>query len=156
KRGSSLASKDFAQLNFGQTPLVAGLAILSEIQSSIAAMEANTLAELSKKIAINDFKMDKMEPMARPSSKVVAAGTKYEAQLFMTATSSTLKPSMMIGNNEIEVDPNGVGKFSFTASGGDYDPYGNVKKTWTGKIKMKKPDGKDTIYTITEEYTVTK
>ncbi|MBX9852409.1 MAG: gliding motility protein GldM, partial [Cytophagaceae bacterium] len=149
-------NKDFAHLNFGQTPLVAGLAILSEIQSRISTMQATTLTGIGDKIALDDYKVDKMIPMARPSSKVVAAGTKYEAQLFMAATSSSQKPAMYLGENPIEVDPTGVGKFSFTASGGPYDAHGNVKKTWTGKIKVTKPDGTDTIYTHTEEYTVTK
>lgn len=149
-------NKDFVELNFGQTPLIAGLAILSEIQSRIATMEATTLNQLSKKIAYKDFKVDVMAPMARPVSKVVAAGTKYEAELFMAATSSSSKPLMQVGTAPLEVDHNGVGKISFTASGGNFGPDGTMKKTWTGKVTVKKPEGGDTTYTITEEYIVAK
>lgn len=153
KNNNDQKNKDFVELNFGQTPLVASLAILSEIQSRISTMEATTLAELSGKIAIGDFKFDRLVPMASPSSRVVAAGTKYEAQVFMTATSSTQKPIIEFGSSPVLVDENGVGKISFTASGGNY-VNGLVKKTWNGKITMKKPDGKDTTYAISEEYFV--
>jgi gliding motility-associated protein GldM len=153
KNNNDQKNKDFVELNFGQTPLVASLAILSELQSRISTMEATTLAELSGKIGINDFKFDRLMPMTSPTSRVVAAGTKYEAQVFMTATSSTQKPVIEFGSTPVEVDNNGVGKISFTAAGGNY-VNGMVKKTWTGKITMKNPEGKDTTYNITEEYVV--
>lgn len=149
-------NKDFVELNFGQTPLVAGLAILSEIQSRIATMEATMLNDLNKKIAFKDYKVDIVKPMASPASRVVAAGTKYEAQVFMTAASSTQKPVIVFGDRPIEVDKEGIGKISFTASGGSYGPDNTVKKTWTGKITMKKPEGGDTTYLLTEEYIVAK
>jgi gliding motility-associated protein GldM len=51
------------------------------------------------------------------------------------------------------VDNNGVGKISFTASGGNYIE-GLAKKTWTGKITSKTPDGKDTTYIVNQDYYV--
>ena len=155
KNKDAQKNKDFAELNFGQTPLVASLAILSEIESRIATMEATTLAALSEKIALDDYKFDKLTPMASPVSRVIAAGTKYEAQVFMTATSSTLQPSMQLEGKNVNVNESGVGRISFTASGGNYID-GSMKKTWTGKITMKQPNGKDTTYTISEDYIVTK
>lgn len=151
---SDQRNKDFAELNFGQTPLVAGLAILSEIQSRIASMESATVTELVEKVAKFDYKFDKLTPMVAPASRIVPAGTKYEAQLFMTATSSTLKPEMELEETPLSVNDQGVALVSFTASGGNYGPDDLVKKTWTGKIKMQKPGGGDTLYTVTEEYYV--
>jgi gliding motility-associated protein GldM len=156
KNNNEQKNKDFAELNFGQTPLVASLAILSEFQSRIATMEATTLTALAENIAIGDYKFDVLVPMVSPASRVIAAGTRYEAKVFMSATSSTLKPQMEFGNSEIPVDGDGVGSVSFVASGGNYTAEGYVKKVWTGKIKMKKPDGTDTTYVVTEEYTVAK
>jgi gliding motility-associated protein GldM len=149
-------NKDFAQLNFGQTPLVAGLAILSEFESRITTMESSTLAILSDKIAGNDYKFDRLLPMVKTNSRIVPAGTKYEAEIIMSATSSTIKPEMSIGNNVLAVDENGVGSYSFTASGGNYTDEGFVKKTWSGKVRMKKDNGVDTVYNVTEEYIVAK
>jgi gliding motility-associated protein GldM len=149
-------NKDFAQLNFGQTPLAAGLAVLSEFESRITTMESGTLAVLSDKIAGEDYKFDRLVPMVKTNSRIVPAGTKYEAEIIMSATSSTIKPEMTIGENALAVDANGVGSYSFTASGGGYNEEGFVKKTWSGKIRMKKDNGQDTVYNVTEEYIVAK
>ena len=146
-------NKDFAQLNFGQTPLVAGLAILSEIQSRVSSMESNSVTAYADKVGVNDFPIDKIMPVVSPVSRVVPAGTKYEAKLLMAATSSSQKPEMFMGETMLPVDGDGVGSVSFLASGGNYTD-GFLKKTWTGKVKMKKADGGDTIYTFTEEYLV--
>jgi gliding motility-associated protein GldM len=149
-------NKDFAQLNFGQTPLVAGLAVLSEFESRITTMEASTLTTLSDRIAGDDYKFDILIPMVKTNSRIVPAGTKYEAEIIMSATSSSIKPEMKVGNNTLNVDRNGIGTYSFMASGGNYNPEGFAKKVWSGQIKMKKDNGQDTVYNFTEEYIVAK
>src|SRR5690606_30256160 len=83
-------------------------------------------------------------------------GTKYRAEMFMVATSSSLKPKMNVGDQSLVVNEDGIGSLSFLASGGNYKPDGTMKKTWKGNITMKKPDGGDTTYTIEHEYTVVK
>ncbi|MFL5728969.1 MAG: gliding motility protein GldM [Cytophagaceae bacterium] len=149
-------NKDFAQLNFGQTPLAAGLAVLSEFEARVRMMETTTLGALADSIDAKDYKFNKLVPVVRANSKIVPAGTKYEAEIVMSATSTSLKPEMSVDNRNLEVNEDGIGSYSFMASGGPYDPSGYAKKKWTGKIKMKKPDGKDTVYTVTEEYLVAK
>ncbi|MFN6943562.1 MAG: gliding motility protein GldM, partial [Cytophagaceae bacterium] len=149
-------NKDFSEVNFGQTPLVAALAVVSEMESRVASIESSILTDIHSSIGMEDFKFDKLNPMVRSNSKYVPAGMTYEADLFMTATSTSLKPEMYLGDNSLAVDENGIGKVSFTASGGGYDENGMAKKVWTGKIKMKTPLGEDTVYTVTEEYIVTK
>jgi gliding motility-associated protein GldM len=63
---------------------------------------------------------------------------------------------MSVDSKSIPVNGDGIGSYSFIASGGNYDASGYAKKIWTGKIKMKKPDGQDTVYTVAEEYQVSK
>lgn len=156
KNNPDQKNKDFAQLNFGQTPLVAALAVLSEIQNRVSGVETSLLTELYDKIGVDDYQFDRLTPMVRTGTKIVPAGMKYEADLFVTATSSTLKPEMYIDNNQIKVDEKGIGRISFTASGGNYNEDFLQKKIWKGKIKMKTPTGKDTIYEVMEEYFVAK
>ena len=154
RNNSEHKNKDFAQLNFGQTPMVAALAVLSEIESRIVNMENSILTKISEDIGLKDYKFNKLTPMVRPKSEFVVAGTRYQADMFMIATSTSLKPQMQFSNNSIAVNEEGVGSLSFMATGGNYSPSGTLKKTWTGNIKMKTPDGKDTSYTVTQEYTV--
>jgi gliding motility-associated protein GldM len=156
KKNADQKNKDFAQVNFAQTPLVAAMAVISDLESKVAGMESNLMNQYLSQVGRKDFKVDKMKPFVRASSKFIPAGTKYEAEVLMAATSTSLLPTMNVGTQKLNVNNDGVGAYNFTASGGAYNPDGLVKKSWTAQIKMKKPDGKDTIYTVTEEYFVVK
>ena len=156
KRNPEQQVKDFAELNFGQTPLVAGIATLSEFQSRISTIKTASLTVISERIGAEDYAIDKLIPMASPASRVVVAGTKYEAQIFMAATSSSQKLKMKAEGKELDVDDSGIGRLAFTASGGNYDKNGFIKKIWKGDITVKQPNGRDTTYPVSEEYFVAK
>ncbi len=156
KNSADHKNKDFAQLNFGQTPLAAALAVISEIETKVVATENTILTETAALVGLEDFKFDKLMPMVRANSHFVPAGTPYQAEVFLAATSSSLKPQMNAGGQALAVDPNGIGNYKFIASGGNYDAQGMLNKTWTASIKMKKPDGSDTILQVKEDYTVVK
>lgn len=150
--------KDFASLNFAQTPMVAALAVISEKQARIASMESTVLGELAEAVGAKDVKIKGFKGMARPESKYVAAGTKYSADVFLTAdidASSGINPVMRFRGNQIPVT-NGVGKVEFAASATNYDNEGNSKQSWKAEISYKKPDGTDTTITHEEEYYVVK
>ena len=149
-------NKDFVQLNFESTPMVAALAVLSEKQSQVATMQTEILNSLASEVGAADFKFDKLLPMVKPESKVIAAGTKYKAQMFITATSTTIHPSMKFRGADIKVDENGSGTIEFKAGASTYDKEGMSKQTWKGEISMPKPTGGDTTFAITEEYIVAK
>ncbi|MBO3273524.1 GldM family protein, partial [Hymenobacter defluvii] len=85
----------------------------------------------------------------------VAAGTKYKAELFLTASASNLKPTMTLNGSPLSVDPNGHGKVEFTATPGGFDAAGNAKKQWSGTIRFNQ-NGRDTTFKVTVPYTVTK
>ncbi|HEX8549030.1 MAG TPA: GldM family protein, partial [Cytophagaceae bacterium] len=78
--------------------------------------------------------------------------TKYEAELFIAASSSALKPRMKYEGRDIPVEK-GFGKVSFVATPGSYDKDGNAKKTWRGSITIPHR-GKDTTFPVSEEYIV--
>lgn len=156
KNNADQKNKDFAHLNFGQTPMVAALAVLSETEAKIVNMENLIMANIADSIGIDDFIVDKLKPLVKPQSDFVVAGTKYQAEMFMVASSSSLKPEMQFGNSPLAVDGDGIGKLDFMATGGNYGTDGTVKKSWTGKIKVRKPDGTDTIYNVEHQYTVVK
>jgi gliding motility-associated protein GldM len=149
-------NKDFAQLNFGQTPLAAALAVISEIETKVLTTEHTVLTETAESLGATDFKFDRLMPMVRASSRFVPAGTPYQAEVFLTATSSSLHPEMNVGNQSLPIGSDGIGQYKFVASGGNYDAQGMLKKTWTASIKMKKPDGADTLLQVKEEYVVVK
>jgi gliding motility-associated protein GldM len=156
KNNSDQKNKDYAHLNYGQMPMVAALAVLSETEAKILNMENSVVTAIADSLRLEDYTVDHMMPVVKPQSDFVVAGTKYNAEMFMAATSSAAKPQMTMGSSILSVDNNGVGSLSFIASGGNYKPDGTMKKTWTGSIKMKNQRGQDTTYMITHEYTVVK
>lgn len=149
-------TKGFAELNFGHnTPMVGALASLSQFQSDVITEETKALEDLAAKVGAQDLKFDQIVPMVKPLSKVVAAGTRYEADLFIAASSSSVTPTMTVDGEEIEV-VGGMGKVSFTATPGNYDKSGNATKSFIGAISVKMPGGRDTTFVDTIEYIVSK
>src|SRR6185437_3460041 len=154
KNDQDQKNKDFVTLNFESTPMVAALAVLSEKESQLTTIEAEVLSKLAAEVGLTDFKFDLLMPMVKPESKIVAAGTKYKAQMFITATSTTIHPSMKFRGSDVKVDEKGIGTIEFKVSGGSYDKEGMSKQNWKGEIKMPNPTGGDTTFQITEEYIV--
>ena len=147
-------NKDFAEITFGNTPTVAVMTILTELKSEVVQAEAKALEALAAQVGADQLKFDKIIAVVKPQSNVVAAGTKYEAEMFIAASSTAAKPRMTFNGKPVTVE-DGRGKVSFTASGGDYDAQGNLKKRWNGAITITGPFG-DTTFTVDEEYIVAK
>ncbi len=156
KNHADQKNKDFAQVNFAQTPLAAALAVLSEIETNVLSIENKVLVKTSEKVGAEDFKFDKLIPMVRAQSHFVPAGTPYQAEVFLAATSSSVKPQISVGSSVLSVDEEGIGRYKQMAAGGAYDQNGMLKRTWKADIKMRKPDGSDTLIHVSQEYTVVK
>ncbi len=149
--------KDFAELNFAQTPMVAALAVLSTKEAEMLKLESVALEELADQVGASKLSFDQVFAMSRATSNVVAAGTDYEAEMFIAASSSALKPTFKQDGRDIQsATANGgmvVGKVKFKASAGAYDKEGNAKKSWKGSITIKNK-GKDTVFTMEVPYIV--
>jgi len=149
-------AKNFAELNFENTPLVAALATLSQKETEVLKYESDALAKLSQEVGGNIIVFDKVGAFASAESNTVAAGTKYKAELFLTASATGLRPTMTLNGSPLSVDPStGKGKVEFTARPGSFDAAGNAKAQWTGTIRFKQ-NGRDTLFTVKVPYTITK
>jgi gliding motility-associated protein GldM len=151
-------AKGFLELAFDHTPMIASLAFMTEKQSKIAAYEKEILAMIQKEVGASDFKFDEIVAMASADASTVAAGTWYEAQLFVTAKSSaaTEEPEMFNGKQKLKVS-GGIGKVRFKASyNGKPGKDGLVKKSWKGSVKMKNPTGEMETFDVNVPYYVSK
>ncbi|WP_221390508.1 gliding motility protein GldM [Dyadobacter sp. NIV53] len=148
-------NKDFAELNFAETPVAAALAVLSQKQTDIRRMESEVLNYLASKVGAADIKFDRVLAMVSADAKTVVAGTKFKGQMFIAASSSGITPRMSLNGGAIKVE-NGVGLIEFTAQGGGYNAEGIAKRSLTGEIRITTPAGKDTTYRMTQEYFVVK
>ena len=148
-------TKDFAHINFEETPMVAALAVLSDLQNKVARAENKALNILSERVGAKDLIFDKIVAVVAPESRMITAGTPYKAKVFVAAYSSTANPEMSSSVGAIKVGENGNGELQFTASANNYDELGHAKRTWNGQIKVSTPKG-DTVLNFSEEYTVVK
>jgi gliding motility-associated protein GldM len=147
--------KNFAQLNFEETPMVAALATLAQKESEVLKYEAETLSQLAQKVGADIIKFENIFAMASAESKTVAAGTKYKAEMFLAASSDAVTPTMSVDGRSIPVQ-GGKGRIEFTATAGNYDAEGNAKKTWRGQVRFRQSSGRDTTFTVTQDYVVAK
>lgn len=148
-------SKNFSQVTFEHTPLSAALTVVSQFQTQVVANEAVALNELATAVGAADLKFDRIVAMVRPESKVVAAGAKYRAEMFIAASSSAVTPTMKMNGKDLKVE-GGMGLVEFTASAGKYDKDGLAKKSFEAEISIPRPGGGDTTYTQKIEYFVAK
>lgn len=134
------AQKDYLTFTFENTPVIAALASVTQIQTEVLEYEAVALGKLAQDADAGSFKMDNFFPMVKTNTGRVAAGAKYEAQLFLTASSSAIVPEFYKDGAKLAVvdGANGIkmGKIEFTASGGGYDANGIAKKSFKAMIKL--------------------
>lgn len=148
--------KDFLTFTFENTPAIAALASVNQIQTEILENESLALDYLAAEAGSRVLKVDKVVPMVRAVSSTVAAGAPYVADLFMAASSSALNPTMTVDGRAIVVEDDAatglkMGRVKFNASGGGYDEKGIAKRTMIAKITLP-----DTTYTQNIEYFVAK
>ncbi|TDE16683.1 type IX secretion system motor protein PorM/GldM [Dyadobacter psychrotolerans] len=155
KENKDQRNKDFAELNFAQTPVAAALAVLSQKQTDIRRMEGELLNYLASKVGAADIKFDRILAMISADAKTVVAGTKFKGQMFIAASASGLTPRMSLNGAAVKVE-NGVGLVEFTAQGGGYNAEGIARRELVGRITIPTPSGRDTTYNMKQEYFVVK
>ena len=153
--GSEQKNKSFAELNFENTPVVAALAVISQKETEVLKYQADALQAQARKVGADVVVFDKLGAFASAESNTVAAGTKYKADLFLTAGATGLKQNMTYNGSSLKIGPDGHGKVEFTARPGSFDASGNAKASWTGKITINQ-NGRDTTFTQKVDYTITK
>lgn len=133
--------KDFLTFTFENTPVIAALASVTQAQTEVLEYEARALDKLAADAGAKRISFDKFIPMVRAKSSTVAAGAKYEAQMFLTGSSSALESEFYKDGQKLSTvpDPSGVtmGKVEFTAQGGNYGADGIAKKSFKAEIKVK-------------------
>ncbi|HKZ36049.1 MAG TPA: gliding motility protein GldM [Chryseolinea sp.] len=145
--------KDYLTFTFENTPAIAAIASVTQTQTEILEYEARALDKLREEAGAGRISFDQFVPMVRAKSSTVAAGAKYEAQMFLTGSSTAIVPEFYQDGKKLPVieDETKVkmGQIEFTAQGGGYDANGFAKKSFKAEIKMN-----DTTFTKLIEYTV--
>lgn len=128
--------KNFSELMFESVPTAGGLASMSQLEGRLLDYEEIALGELSKQVGAKDISFQNIEPMLLPESQLVAAGAKYKAQMFVTATAVGATPVMSYNGIKVPVDGDGKGSFEFTAKAEKYDANNQQKKSINAVIEL--------------------
>lgn len=153
-KDANQANKDFAELNFAQTPVPAALATISQKQAEVRRYESDVLAQLAAKVGAKEIKFDKVFAQVSANANTVVAGMEYQAEVFIAATSSGFTPRMSFNGSSIPV-VDGRGQIKFKTSGGGFDASGLSRKSYTASVSYMSPSGPKTE-TIQKEYFVLK
>lgn len=110
--------KNWAHFNFYQMPLGATLPIFNKIENDCKSTEAAVLNYLMSKVGGEDIKFDKYQVVSAPKKSYIINGEKYEADLYLSASSSNVgsKMSATVNGANIPVE-DGVAKYSASPSG---------------------------------------
>ncbi len=125
--------KDWVNVNFEGSPVIAALATLSEKESKIVEYEQKVLRHLAKMVGADDISFDKIVGMSRLKSSIVAAGTEIEGEIFVTAFSTSMTPTMKLDGRVLPIE-DGMGKFKNKVSAKNYDENGFAKKVYKAEI----------------------
>ncbi|HSF53900.1 MAG TPA: gliding motility protein GldM [Algoriphagus sp.] len=146
-------TKSFVNLNFVKSPVGAVLALISQYQNEVLNIESEALSEITRSIGSFYFKADILEGKIAAVSNVVAAGTKFQGDMFIASASSSAAPSMTLGGRAVQVE-NGFGKIEFTVPpAGSYDDKGLSRQLLKGEI-VTNVGGEDMVIPVEYEYFV--
>ena len=148
-------NKDFSELYFAQTPVPAALAVLSQKQSEVRRLEGEVLEYLASQVGIKEIKFDEIFAVVIPDSRSVVAGQKYHAEVAIGAYSKSITPRISINGSALPVK-DGKGTYEITASGGDFDKNGQLKRSYKATVSYPSPDGSMKSVEKEETYTVLK
>lgn len=133
---------------FEHSPLAAVVTLLTKIENDVKNTEAQVLDELKKDLTKVNIVVDQFDAKVIPNKGTyIIAGGKYEADIFLAASSSRSTFDLTVNGSKVEVE-NGIGKYSVSASG-------QGEKKYKGVITQTQIDGTRKEYPFEGEYFVT-
>lgn len=126
--------------NFFHVPSAGTMTILTKLQNDALAAEATVNEAILKTIGALDFKFDKLRATVQAPKSYLPGGAQYEANIFLTASSSGIVAETYIGNLNMS-------KFQ-KDSLGDYIPFNSeTEAPFNGEPKLLPANGKYTAGT---------
>lgn len=136
---------DWVHGTFNNIPVVAAVSMFSKFQNDIKNSEAMVLEILNGKIGLDDYKFDKLKPVATINQGYALEGQELEATILLAAYNSTVNPNISSSAGAVKVE-NGVGTLKLKASGqGERKVTGTISITKGGKVESYPYDFKYTV-----------
>ncbi len=130
--------KEGAKINwethvFDHIPLIAVITLMTKIQTDVRNAESNAVSYFHSQIDAASFKFNKLEAIVKAPKSYLLVGGKYEAEVFLAASDTTVSPEIFVGGRPLTIKD---GKGQYSAGGTSVG-----EKKWGGIIKFKAPAG---------------
>lgn len=130
--------------NFGDgIPLTAAMTALTKIQADLKNTESDVVKKILGEVDQAVINLDRFEAVAVAPSSYILIGQQYKADVFLTASSSTSNPEILIGGQKLNVS-NGKGLYTAAATS-------EGEKKWGGIIRIKQTDGTMKEYKLPDQ-----
>jgi gliding motility-associated protein GldM len=164
RKDASGTVNNWESMNFYHVPVVAGITILSKIQTDIRTLENEMVTRMLTGVEAKTFKFNTLEAIVKPQSSYVTSGGTYRASIFLGAydnqnapevficlpgahVDTTVTPPVIVGDSK-KLDMDGAKAVL------EEPATGAGLKTITGIIKFKPVGGELQIQPFKTEYEV--
>lgn len=170
------ATRTWAQYNFEEVPAIAAVTILNKLRNDVRNAESDVIDWLKDQIGIEEVSFDELKARAFAKKSFLNLGDTYEADIFVSASSSDIKPIVYIGQFSDAIKRGEDGNLPAKVSSDDVPlqpgykkleeseggivkyterPGGQGSRTYRGVIEvLNKNTGEKTYYPFENEYTV--
>lgn len=150
--GAEQAGQSFTDLYFREATVAEASAALAQQEARVLRLESDVLANLSRRLSNTIIGFDQINAFASAESNVVAEGETYRAELFLVASSSTLRAQMTANGQPVPIGRDGKGQVRFTAP---LLPPGRSRQSaiWEGTVAIR-TNGRDSTFRIRVPYTI--
>lgn len=136
--------KTWEQANFGDgIPLAAAITALTKIQADAKNAESEMVKKILGKMDQAEINLDQFAAVAVAPSSYVIQGQPYTAEVFLTASSSTLKQNITVGGANLPIKE---GKGVYTVNTNKEGVF-----SWVGTMTVIGTDGKPKTYRTPEQ-----
>lgn len=128
-------------------PAQAVRTLLAKFKNDGIATESEVINKLYSDVTAVNFIYDNFKAAVVPNSTYLLQGETLEAQVYLAATSSMARPTIVVGGRVLPLDKDGVAKFTATASTPG-------EQSFSGSITALTGTGQKKTVTFTQKYTV--
>lgn len=129
---------------FENMPVVASVTLLSKLQNDLFFAEGEALASLLNNVDASDVRVNQLDALVLPNSRLVMRGGKYTADIVLAAVDTTQRPAIFIGDRQLKADTR-----TYEVSA---DRTGTF--TYSGYLEVVRGDGTTSRHPFTSDYTV--
>ena len=143
-RRGTLTPQSWEESRFDQQPVVAAVTLLTKLQNDILYAEGEALSSLLSHVDAGDVRVNELNALVLPQSRLVMRGGKYSANILLAAVDTTARPLVFVEGKQLSND-RGLYEIN-TGSTGTF--------TYKGWLEVPHGDGTSTRHDFSSSYTV--